>query len=144
MRVSRFVAAIVLGVSLSSSGPLVRASGGPPIALPTPEQYFGFRIGADTKLARWDKMVEYYRLIEKASDRVRVRELGKSTEGHPFVVLEIASPDTLKRTDYFRGLQRRLYVQDGIPTDAQRDEIFQSRRWRSNWCTGWPPIRPRA
>ncbi len=26
----------------------------------TPEQYFGFRIGSDKKLVRWDKIVEYH------------------------------------------------------------------------------------
>ena len=58
----------------------------------TPEQFFGFRIGADNKLARWDKIVEYFRQLSGASDRVRLRELGKSTNGNPFVALEIASP----------------------------------------------------
>jgi hypothetical protein len=127
MRASRFVLALVLGFVLISSGPLGSApAAAQQAALPTPEHFFGFRIGADTKLARWDRMIEYYRLVEKSSERVRVRELGKSTEGHPFVVLEIASPDTLARADYFRGLQRRLYFQDGVPTAAQRDEIFES------------------
>jgi hypothetical protein len=127
MRASRFVLALVLGVVLISSSPVATApTGAQQAALPTPEQFFGFRIGADTKLARWDKMLEYYRLVEKASDRVRVRELGKSTEGNPFVVLEVASAESLTRSDYYRGLQRRLYFQDGAPTDAQRDEIFQS------------------
>jgi hypothetical protein len=126
MRATRFVFVLVLAFA-SAAAPTSPASIVAQSApLPTPEQFFGFRIGADTKLARWDKMVEYYRLVEKASDRVRVRELGKSTEGNPFVVLEIASPDTLKRTDYYRGLQRRLYFQDGTPTNAQRDEIFAS------------------
>jgi hypothetical protein len=127
MRASRFVVVLVLASVLISSSPVATApTGAQQAPLPTPEQFFGFRIGTDTKLARWDRMLEYYRLVEKASDRVRVRELGKSTEGNAFVVLEIASPDTLKRTDYFRGLQRRLYFQDGEPTAAQRDEIFQS------------------
>ena len=126
MRVSRFLLAVMLGLCVASSGRLVLASPGTPPALPTPEQFLGFRVGADTKLARWDKIVEYFRLVEGASDRVRVRELGKSTEGNAFIALEIAAPDTLKRLDYFRGLQRRLYFQDGVPTDAQRDEIFAS------------------
>ena len=95
-------------------------------ALQTPEQFLGFKVGADTKLARWDKIVEYMKLVQGASDRVRVRELGKSTEGNPFIAVEIPAPDTHKRIDYFKGLQRRLYFQDGVPTDAQRDEIFQS------------------
>ncbi|MGE5199192.1 MAG: M14 family zinc carboxypeptidase, partial [Rhodospirillaceae bacterium] len=126
MRASRFVLAVVLGLCLAGSSPTLVAGAGTPPALPTPEQFLGFRVGADTKLARWDKIVEYFRLVEGASDRVRVRELGKSTEGNPFVVLEIAAADTLKRLDYYRGLQRRLYFQEGAPTDAQRDEIFQA------------------
>jgi len=127
MRASRFVLALLFGLCLTfPDSPATAAAGAQQARLPTPEQFFGFRIGADTKLVRWDRMLEYYRLVEKASDRVRLRELGKSTEGNPFVVLEIASPDTLKQVDYYRGLQRRLYFQDGVPTESERDEIFQS------------------
>ena len=28
-------------------------------AVQTPEEYFGFRIGTDKKLARWDKIVDW-------------------------------------------------------------------------------------
>jgi hypothetical protein len=92
--------------------------------IPTPEQYFGFRMGTDNKLARWDKIVQYFQQIAGASDRVRYRELGKSTNGNPFVALEIASADTLKNLDRYKQLQRKLYFQGGAPTDAERDEIF--------------------
>src|SRR5829696_7262446 len=94
-------------------------------AIPTPEQYFGFRMGTDNQLARWDKIVQYFQQISSASDRVRYRELGKSTNGHPFVALEIASADTLKNLDRYKQLQRKLYFQGGAPTDAERDEIFR-------------------
>jgi hypothetical protein len=94
-------------------------------AIQTPEQYFGFRMGTDNKLARWDKIVQYFQQISSASDRVRYRELGKSTNGNPFVALEIASPDTLKNLDRYKQLQRKLYFQGGAPTDAERDEIFR-------------------
>src|SRR5918993_558565 len=94
-------------------------------AIPTPEQYFGFRMGADNKLARWDKIVQYFKHISGSSDRVRYRELGKSTNGNPFVALEIASADTLKNLDRYKQLQRKLYFQGGAPTDAERDEIFR-------------------
>jgi hypothetical protein len=94
--------------------------------LQTPEQFAGHRIGADNKLVRWDKIVEYMRLVAQSSDRVRVRELGKSTNGEPFIALEISTPDTLKNLDRFKQLQRKLYFQGGAPTDAERDEIFRS------------------
>ena len=28
--------------------------------IPSPEEFFGFQMGTDRKLARWDKLVEYY------------------------------------------------------------------------------------
>ncbi len=91
----------------------------------TPEQFFGFRMGTDDKLARWDKIVEYFQQIAAGSDRVRYRELGKSTNGNPFVALEIASADTLKNLERYKQLERKLYFQGGAPTDTERDEIFR-------------------
>jgi hypothetical protein len=93
--------------------------------LQTPEQYFGHRVGADNKLIRWDKAVEYFKLAAANSDRVRFRELGKTSQNNPFVVLEIASADTLKNLDHYKQLERKLYFQGGAPSDAERDEIFR-------------------
>ena len=95
-------------------------------ALPTPEQFAGHPIGADNKLVRWDRIVEYMKLAAHATDRVRFRELGKSTNGQPFIALEISAPDTLKNIDRYKELERKLYFQGGAPTDAERDEIFRS------------------
>jgi hypothetical protein len=94
-------------------------------AVPTPEQFFGFQMGTDSKLARWDKIVDYMRQVSTASDRIRFRELGKSTNGNPFIALEISSPATLKNLDHYKQLERKLYFQGGAPTDAERDEIFR-------------------
>jgi hypothetical protein len=35
-----------------------------------PEKFFGFQMGADRKIARWDKIVEYYKLLEKQSAKL--------------------------------------------------------------------------
>src|SRR3954463_14357628 len=91
----------------------------------TPEQFLGFRVGAENKLARWDKIVEYMKLAAANSDRVRFRELGKTSSNNPFVALEISAPDTLKNLDRYRRLERKLYFQDGAPSDAEREEIFR-------------------
>jgi hypothetical protein len=104
---------------------MVVAATGAQQVVPTPEQFFGFRMGTDNKLARWDKIVDYMRQVSGASDRVRFRELGKSTNGNPFIALEISSPETLKTLDRYKQLERKLYFQDGAPTDAERDEIFR-------------------
>ncbi len=108
-------------VALASIG---RPHGRGPVA-PAPEQFIGFKVGADNKLARWDKIVEYMKLVAAGSDRVRFRELGKTSQGNPFIALEIASPETLKNLDRYKQLERRLYFQNGAPSARDRDEIFR-------------------
>ncbi len=95
---------------------------------PTPEQFFGFRMGTDKKLARWDKIVEYFDRVAATSDRVRLRNLGPTTNGNRFIVLEISAPETLKNLDHFKAMQRKLYFQGGAPTATERDEIFRDHK----------------
>jgi hypothetical protein len=118
--------ALVLGLALAVVSPqlstLVTTAAAP---LQTPEQFLGFPVGADNKLARWDKIVDYMKLVSESSDRVRYRELGKSTNGNPFIALEISAPETLNNLDHYKQLERKLYFQGGAPTDAERDEIFR-------------------
>ncbi|HEY7289426.1 MAG TPA: M14 metallopeptidase family protein [Vicinamibacterales bacterium] len=113
---------LVPALALAVMSTLVATAAG---TLPAPEQYFGHRVGADNKLVRWDKIVEYMKLAAADSDRVRFRELGKTSQNNPFVLLEIASSDTLKNLDHYKQLERKLYFQGGAPTDSERDEIFR-------------------
>jgi hypothetical protein len=95
-------------------------------AVQTPEEYFGFRIGTDKKLARWDKIVDYMQHVAGNSDRVRFHNLGKTNNGNPFLLLEISSAENLRNLDRIKALERKLYFQGGAPTDSERDEIFRS------------------
>jgi hypothetical protein len=94
--------------------------------IPTPEDFFGFKIGADRKLARYDKIVDYFQKIADQSPRVRMRTVGKTTSGNPFVILEISSPENIRNLDRLKQLQRKLYFQGGAPTAAEREDIFKN------------------
>ena len=115
-------AGVPAAAGLSASEP----QGASSAEAPTPEKHFGFRIGADNKLVRWDRMIEYFRLLDAASSRIQMRELGRTTQDNAFVLIEVASADTMKQLDRFKQLQRRLYFQDGEPAVAARDELFRS------------------
>src|ERR1017187_4634633 len=90
-------------------------------SIPTPEEFLGFRVGTDKKLARWDKIVEYFDRVAATSDRVRVHDLGKTTNGNRFIFLEIAAPETLQNINRFKGLQRKLYFQNGPPSEGSEE-----------------------
>src|ERR1035437_6132764 len=64
--------------------------------------------------------------VAKGTDRVKFRNLGPTTNGNPFVLLEISSAENLRHLDKLKSLERKLYFQGGAPTDAERDEIFRS------------------
>ena len=38
----------------------------------SPEAFFGFQLGSDRKIARWDQIVDYFRLLEEQSDKIQV------------------------------------------------------------------------
>jgi len=124
VRVSKLLTSLV-GACVAVA--LVRTAGvtaaGP--SLPTPEQFIGFKVGADNKLARWDKIVDYMKLVAAGSDRVRFRDLGKTSQGNTLIALEIAGADTLRNLDRYKQLERRLYFQNGVPGARERDEIFR-------------------
>ena len=75
------------------------------VPLETPEQFAGFRMGADKKLVRWDRIVEYMHKAAAASPRIKVDELGKTTEGNPFIVVTVSSPENLANLAYYRDAQ---------------------------------------
>jgi hypothetical protein len=115
-RTSRVVAALVallLTVSLHAQTP--------PQALPSPEQFFGFQMGADRKLANWDKLHEYYQALAKGSNKMRLVELGKTSEGRPYIALFISSPANLAKLDHYKQLNARLADPRGLSeADAKK------------------------
>ncbi|MCY4187473.1 MAG: hypothetical protein OXD30_03215, partial [Bryobacterales bacterium] len=77
-------------------------------ALPAPEQHFGHVLGADRTLLEWSAVVEYFRLLDDASDAIQVEELGRSTEGRPLILATIAAPETLARIKHYRQVLNKL------------------------------------
>ena len=76
--------------------------------VPTPEQFFGFKPGSDGELARYPKVLEYFQLIAKATDRVKFEEIGKTTMGNAYALVKISAPQNLAKFDRLVEINRRL------------------------------------
>ena len=76
--------------------------------IPTPEDYLGFRVGADRKLADWGQIVGYFGTLADASPAVKLDTLGRTTSGLPFILATISSPENLGRLETIRAAQARL------------------------------------
>src|SRR6202453_774160 len=74
----------------------------------SPEAAFGFKPGTDRKLADWSELTAYFKKLSSDSGRVRYEEVGKTTEGRPFVTVTISAPENLARLDHYKQIQARL------------------------------------
>src|SRR5713101_5498847 len=77
-------------------------------AVPTPKSHFGHEIGADRTVLDWDRVVSYFCALEASSARIRVQELGKTTEGRPLIAAIIAAPETLANLGRYLEIQKKL------------------------------------
>jgi len=77
-------------------------------APPSPESYFGHRMGADRTVLDWPRVVSYFEALEKSSDRIRVHRIGLSAEGRPLIAAFIAAPETLRHLDRYAWIQKKL------------------------------------
>ncbi|MFH1945707.1 MAG: M14 metallopeptidase family protein [Acidobacteriota bacterium] len=86
-------------------------------SIPSPEDFFGFKMGTARHIARWDNIVEYFYVLEKNSDKLKVVDMGPSTMGHPFLVVFISSADNLNRMNELQSINARLSDPRGVPEE---------------------------
>ncbi len=92
-----------------------------PSQVTAPERFFGFQLGADRKIARWDKMVDYYQLLEKqGGGKLKVVNMGPSTQGNPFLLVVISSPKNLANLERLREVNARISDPRGLAEQEVR------------------------
>ncbi len=113
-----FLAVLLLSMGMSVFGQ----------SIPAPEKFFGHRMGAEKKLARWDRIVQYMKLVGEASDRVVYEEVGKSTNGHPFLLMVISSPDNLRNIQRYKEINKKLFDPRMIGSEREAGKLIEDGR----------------
>jgi hypothetical protein len=91
-----------------------------PPKVPSPEDVFGFQMGADYKLASHQQLLDYFAKLDAASDRIVVDPIGKSSEGRQMIVAVISSEANLKNRARYQEIARRLAVARGVSEPEAR------------------------
>jgi len=85
--------------------------------IPTPESVFGFRPGADYKLATYSQSLDYFKKLAASTKHVKLVEAGTTSQGRPMYFAMVSSAENLARIDRYREIARRLAHPQGL-TDA--------------------------
>ena len=77
-------------------------------SVPAPEAQLGFAVGSDGKLASADDIEKYFDAVAAASDRVKLVDLGPTTEGRRTIAAIVSSPDNIRNLDRIRAANQQL------------------------------------
>lgn len=109
---------LILALALAAISSSVSAEAAP---VPTPESFLGFRPGADRKLASWDQIKEYFAMVDEASDRVVVNDIGPTELGERMIMAIVSSEDTIADLDAAMAIQKRLADPRGLSAEERED-----------------------
>ena len=76
---------------------------------------------ADYKLANYEEISGYFKKLAASSDRIRLVEYGKTSEGPTILHGTISSPDNLRSLDRYREMNKRLAL--GLADDAEAQKL---------------------
>ncbi len=90
----------------------------------SPEEYFGFPVGADRKLADYKEITEYLTELASESPWIDIETIGTTTLGRPFVMAVISTPKNLTNLGRYKEISRRL----SDPRDLSDEEAMELAR----------------
>src|SRR2546423_826851 len=106
---------------LLAIGPVVaqgQRRAAPRSTITSPLAQFGHNIGDDYFLANYSQMMDYWRKLDRESDRMRLTRIGTTAEGRPMWMAIVTSPENQKKLARYQDISRRLARADKL-TDAQ-------------------------
>ena len=89
--------------------------------VPTPESVLGHKPGDDYFLANYDESLGYMRkLAAAAPDRIRLEQVGKTTQGRDWYIALISSPANLRDLAKYKAISARLALVRGLDDTSAR------------------------
>jgi hypothetical protein len=107
-----------------AAGVLLAPSASAATAIPTPESVLGFVPGEERRLADWEQVLTYLKALDAASDRVSVEEVGRTTQGRPFILVTVTSAANHARLEEIRAANARLADPRGLG-DAEAERVVR-------------------
>ena len=87
-----------------------------------PEDYLGFKPGADFHLMTYEQAMEYFEHLADQTDRMIVLDMGATSEGRRMKYGVISSSENLARLEEYKDLNRQLSLSRSL-TDEQATTI---------------------
>jgi zinc carboxypeptidase len=105
-----------VGFALAFSAYLLTAQSAPKIT--TPKEALGFNLGDDYMVANYTQLEAYWKTLAKESDRMKLVDIGLTSENRHQYMAIFSSPENMKKLDHYKQISQRLAHAEGL-TDEQ-------------------------
>jgi len=96
-------------------------------SIPSPTSFFGFKPGTDRKLIKYQPLVDYFMLLDKESEMVKVEQIGESWFGKPIYMAFISTAENINRLPELRVINQRLASDGNIPAQERAELILKGK-----------------
>jgi len=83
----------------------------------SPEDFLGFKVGADRKLADYDQIKDYFEKLDQESPQIKVLNIGHSTLKKPMIMAVITSEKNMAELDNYREIVKKLRDPRTLPLE---------------------------
>jgi hypothetical protein len=95
--------------------------------LPSPEEFFGFKVGADFKLLTYEQALAYWQKLETVSPKIKLVNYGKSSQGRPMILAVISSEENIAHLDDYKNIAKRLSLVNGVSEEEAQSLAAQGK-----------------
>ncbi len=95
--------------------------------LQTPEEFFGFKPGTDHMLFTYEKLIDYLKIADKNSDRIKLEEIGKSPMGKPIYIAFFSSKENIANLENLRQINKQLALNPSITATEKEKMIIDGK-----------------
>src|SRR5256885_1549871 len=95
--------------------------------IPTPESVLGHKPGDDFFLASYDESLGYFKKLAASTDKLKLVNVGKTTQGRDWYIALISSSRNLAEFEKYRDVARRLALVKGLTDTEARTLAHNSK-----------------
>jgi len=93
----------------------------------TPLEFFGFQPGSEGNLYTYNQLIDYLKLLEKDSPRLKMEQIGESPEGQPMYILFISSEENIQNLEKYKAMNKELMLNPNLNSEEQTKLIENAK-----------------
>ncbi len=93
----------------------------------SPQDFFGFEPGSDGNLFTYEQLIDYLKVLDKASPRLEMREIGQSPMGKTMYIAFLSSEQNISRLDELKKYNKILALDPELKIKDKEDLIREGK-----------------